>query len=194
VVEADGPALVLGSTQHAGIADIGAAEKAGVAVVRRRSGGGAVLVGTGEVVWIDVFVPGGDRLWEHDVGRATHWLGRAWAATLASLGHGAEWHDGPLVTGAWSALVCFAGLGPGEVRTGGAKVVGISQRRTREGALFQCAALLGWDPGPTLAVLMLDAAERRRAGHELAGVATGIGDGITAGTVHEAFLTCVAGL
>jgi hypothetical protein len=31
----------------------------------------------------------------------------------------------------WSRLVCFDGLGGGEVTIGGAKAVGISQRRTR---------------------------------------------------------------
>jgi hypothetical protein len=41
--------------------------------------------------------------------------------------------------------VCFAGLGPGEVTRNGAKVVGISQRRTRHAARFQCAVLHRWD-------------------------------------------------
>ena len=39
----------------------------------------------------------------------------------------------------WCPLVCFAGVGPGEVLAGGRKLVGISQRRTRAGARFQCA-------------------------------------------------------
>lgn len=203
LVEADGPALVLGSTQRREVVDTPAAEAAGVAVVRRRSGGGAVLVGSGALVWIDVFVPAGDRLWNNDVGRATHWLGQAWTGALASLGVGAEWHDGPLVSGAWSALVCFAGLGPGEVRARGAKVVGISQRRTRAGALFQSATLLAWDPAPTLAVLALDAADRSRARRDLAGVAAGIGDAATGGApareigaaaVQDAFVAGVTAL
>jgi lipoate-protein ligase A len=45
----------------------------------------------------------------------------------------------------WSELVCFAGLGPGEVTVGGRKVVGISQRRTRDAARFQCVAYETWD-------------------------------------------------
>ena len=173
-MEAQGPALVLGSTQSPEVADARRASDSGVAVVRRRSGGGAVLVRPGELVWIDVFVPAGDRLWLADVGRATHWLGRAWADALGALGVAGEWHDGQLVTSSWSALVCFAGLGPGEVRAGGAKVVGVSQRRTRAGALFQCAALLRWNAGDLLDLLALD--DERRAGgrRELAGVAAGL--------------------
>ena len=190
LVEADGPALVLGSTQRAEIVDASAAEATGVAVVRRRSGGGAVLVGTGDVVWADVFVPAGDLLWDHDVSRATHWLGAVWTDALAALGVGARWHDGPMVAEPWSQLVCFAGLGPGEVRVGDAKVVGISQRRTRTGALFQCAALLAWDPAPVLGLLALDDDQRRRARHDLAGVATGLGP-ISAGHVYDALVGAV---
>jgi lipoate-protein ligase A len=115
-------------------------------VVRRRSGGGAVLVEPGDIVWIDVVVPRGDELWDDDVGRAFWWLGDLWARTLASLGvPDPQVHRGPLVTTPLSPLVCFAGLGPGEVTVDGRKAVGIAQRRTREGALFQCAVPLAWN-------------------------------------------------
>jgi hypothetical protein len=50
-------------------------------------------------------------------------------------------------------LVCFAGIGAGEVLVGGAKVVGISQRRDRRGSRFQCVAHRSWDPVDTLSVL-----------------------------------------
>ena len=174
VVEPSGPAVVLGSTQSAGVVDAERAAAAGVAVVGRRSGGGAVLVRPGELVWADVFVPAGDRLWAADVGRATHWLGELWAEALADLGVEVTWHDGPLVAARWSTLVCFAGLGPGEVRQGSAKVVGTSQRRTRAGALFQCAALLRWDPAALLGLLDLSAREREAGERVLSGVAAGL--------------------
>lgn len=106
-----------------------------------------MLVEPGGLVWVDVFVPSGDPLWDDDVGRAFLWLGGAWAEALADAGvHGARVHEGPLVSTPWASLVCFAGLGPGEVTVGGAKVVGLCQRRARAGALFQCAALLQWHP------------------------------------------------
>jgi lipoate-protein ligase A len=139
VVEVTRPALVLGSTQTA-------VDPPGIEVVRRRSGGGAVLVGPGELVWADVLVPAGDPLWEGDVGVAFHWLGEVWVQALASLGVAADWHRGPMVSTAWCRQVCFAGIGPGEVVAADHKVVGIAQRRTRAGSLFQCAALLRWDP------------------------------------------------
>jgi lipoate-protein ligase A len=148
LLEAPTPALVLGSTQRDADADAAACASAGVELARRRSGGGAVLVGPGECVWIDVLVPRGDPLWHDDIGRASWWLGEAWMTALSVLGiDGCRVHHGGMVPSAWSKVVCFAGLGPGEVvDDAGAKVVGISQRRTRSMARFQCAVPLRWDP------------------------------------------------
>jgi len=155
VLEADAPALVLGSTQPDADADAERCAAEGVAVVRRRSGGGAVLVGPGECTWIDVLVPRGDPLWHDDVGRAAWWLGEAWCAALAAIGlPRCTVHRGPMVRTPWSAVVCFAGLGPGEVvDERGAKVVGISQRRTRSMARFQCAVPTRWAPERMTALL-----------------------------------------
>ena len=158
VLEVDRPALVLGSTQSEAIVDRAAAARLGVEVARRRSGGGAVLLQPGGTVWVDVEVPRGDPLWDDDVGRAAWWLGDAWARALAALGvRDAVVHRGPLVRRPGSDLVCFAGLGAGEVTVGGAKAVGISQRRTRAGARFQCAAPVTWDVA-TLAAVVPDTA------------------------------------
>lgn len=182
------PALVLGSTQDDGVVDRKRASASGVDVVRRRSGGGAVLVEPGRLVWVDLFVPAGDPLWQVDVGRAFHWVGRLWTEGLATLGVEARWHDGPLVETPWSKLVCFAGLGPGEVMAAGRKVVGISQRRTPAGALFQCAALLAWDPTPLVDLLALSVGERRQALGDLDDVATGLDV-----SPSEAFAAALAG-
>jgi len=163
------PALVLGSTQAGSDVDLAAAERAGIEVVRRRSGGGAVLVEPEAVLWVDVTLPAGDPLWEPDVGRSFWWLGQAWADALAQVGlRGASVHRGRLVASRWSRLVCFAGLGPGEVTVEGRKVVGMAQRRGRGGALFQCAVPLRWDTGRLVALLALDAGERGAAERELA--------------------------
>lgn len=173
--EANGPTVVLGSTQPLHVVDARRAALAGVAVARRRSGGGAVWLAPGAVTWVDLLLPADDPRWDADVGRAAHWVGEVWAEVLADLGRpGAEVHRGRLLATPWSDLVCFAGLGPGEVSWQGRKVVGISQRRTRVGARFQCALLHRWDPVPLLDVLHLDDAARARARHDLAGVATGV--------------------
>lgn len=162
------PGLVVGSTQPWGDVDHEAAARAGLDVVRRRSGGGAVLVEPGALVWVDVVVPRGDRLWQDDVGGAFWWLGEAWTAALAAVGvKGAEVHRGGAVTSRWSSKVCFAGLGPGEVTVDGRKVVGMAQHRTRHGALFQCAVPLEWQPARLLDVLALSGEERAAARAEL---------------------------
>ena len=105
-----------------------------------------MLVRPGELLWVDVLVPADDPLWEADVGRSFHWLGQVWVDALQAVGIEASWHRGPLICRPWCRQVCFAGIGPGEVTVDGRKVVGMAQRRTRAGALFQCAALLRWDP------------------------------------------------
>src|SRR5439155_1886744 len=96
-----------------------------------------------------------DPLWKADVGRSFHWLGQALVDALHAVGIDGSWHDGALVCTPWCRQVCFAGLGPGEVTVGGRKVVGLAQRRTRAGALFQCAALLRWDPDEMVRLLNL---------------------------------------
>jgi lipoate-protein ligase A len=178
VYEVPRPVLVLGSSQKDDAVDWGAAKRCGVEVVRRRSGGTAVLVEPGASVWVDVTIPAGDPLWDHDVGRAFHWLGALWAEVLQAVGVDAGFHDGPMRRTPWSGRVCFAGLGPGEVTVGGRKVVGLSQRRVREGALFQCCAKLRWEPARLLDLLALDDAERARGAVDLADVATGAGCGL----------------
>jgi lipoate-protein ligase A len=152
VLDVDRPALVLGSTMPDAAADHGACAAAGVDVVRRRSGGGAVLLDTAgrlggpPTLWIDLIVPRGDPLWLDDVGRSMDWLGETWVRALTSIGIQGAVHRGPLERTAASTLVCFAGLGPGEVVVGGRKAVGISQRRTRAGARFQCVVHLAAAP------------------------------------------------
>lgn len=174
--EVTAPAVVLGSTQAFDLIDTDAAGVAGVEVARRRSGGGAVWLAPGATTWVDVVLPAVDPEWVHDVGRAAGWLGRAWLGALSELGIAdLAVHEGPMVGSAHSGLICFAGLAPGEVTVHGRKVVGVSQRRSRLGARFQCAVLHQWDPRPLLDVLALPALERNALAAELAGVGVGIG-------------------
>lgn len=176
VLVVERPSLVLGSTQRAEDVDTEVSEALLVEVARRRSGGGAVLLLPGDGVWLDVTIPAGDPLWDDDVARAFHWVGRAWAEALTGLGALPELsvHTGAPVVGEWSRRVCFAGIGAGEVVAGHRKVVGISQRRTREAARFQCAVVGEWDPVPLLGLLRLTAGERVQGLRALREVALGV--------------------
>ncbi|MFM8416955.1 MAG: lipoyl protein ligase domain-containing protein, partial [Actinomycetota bacterium] len=166
LLEIDRPAVVLGSTQSLDAVRGNRAAELGFAVVRRRSGGGVVILQPGDHVWIDVTVPRGHQLWSDDVERATWWLGDAWCEVLRVVDDSAEWavHRDKLQASAPERAVCFASVGPGEVvrrggrsgaagrgggadRGGGAgrKVVGISQRRTKGAARFQCTVFSAID-------------------------------------------------
>lgn len=136
----DHPTLVLGSTQAA-------PPPGDVPAVRRRSGGGAVLVVPGETVWVDAWVPRHDPLWCDDVIGAATWVGEWWARGLSRLtGATLDVHRGGSLPRPWADRVCFAGVGPGEVLSGGRKVVGVAQWRSRQGALFQASCYRHWDP------------------------------------------------
>lgn len=173
------PAVVLGSTQAAPVGP------SRIEVVRRRTGGGAVLVTPDDPLWVDVDLPIGDPLWSDDVGASFRWLGAAWTEAL---GHGIV-HEGGFEPGRWGRTVCFAGRGPGEVFVDGAKVVGLAQRRTRAGARFQCAVLSRWAPDALIDVVV-PGEDRAAARPDLAGVARGVPlDGLL-----DRFLEVLAGL
>jgi len=145
VLEIERAAVVLGSTQSFDVVDAIAAAELGFDVVRRRSGGGVVVLQPGSHAWIDVTVPRGHPRWSDDVERATWWVGDAWCAVLTQADPAADWavYRDKLDADANERAVCFASLGPGEVarcEADGAlrKVVGISQRRTKDAARFQC--------------------------------------------------------
>jgi len=161
VLEPTRPAIVLGSSQSESVVDRPAAARHGFDVVRRRSGGGAVLVVPGEQVWLDFLVPAADPLWNDDIVKAAGWVGAAWAQALSAVGvAGAAVHSGRLVTTRWSGLVCFAGLGPGEVTVGGMKAMGLSQRRGRHWTRIQSAVHLRWRPDALLGSLDMSPARR----------------------------------
>lgn len=175
VADASVPTLVLGSGQPDDVVDRAACEQAGVAVARRRSGGGAVLVEPGRVLWLDVLLPAGDPLWRDDVAKAFLWLGEVWRDALMALDVPARVHEGGSCTTPWSRLVCFGGLGTGEVvDEAGVKLVGLSQRRTRVGARFQCMAMAAWEPAAIVSLLALSPRDRSDAVAALSGAARAV--------------------
>jgi lipoate-protein ligase A len=169
--------LVLGSTQPAELVAGSSLRAHGTALVRRRGGGGAVYLAPGEPLWLDAWVPRDDPLWRHDVSVAAAWVGDWWVAALAAFGlSGLDVHSGRAVPGELGDLVCFAGRGPGEVFHDGRKVVGLSQWRAREGALFSSCAYLHWDPRPMIELLDVDEAVGAALVRRLTPLAVGLGE------------------
>jgi len=148
-------ALVLGSTQKLDLVDVAACAERDVDVVQRRSGGGVVLLQPGNMVWLDVVLPSTHTRWRLDIGESAVWIGEVCARALTDMGCGPlQVHTGAMQHSPWSHVVCFTGRGAGEVFDAqGSKVVGISQRRTREWARFQCLISVVWDPETLLALL-----------------------------------------
>ena len=192
--------LVLGSTQSSDVVDAVRATERGVAVVRRRGGGGAVLLRPGDHLWIEAWIPRGDPLWEADVAVAAEWVGAWWRDALDPDGDGARGltvHHGRAVPGPHGDLVCFSGRGPGEVFLADRKVMGISQWRSREGSLFHTCAYAHWDPRPLIDLLDVGSPRREALLRDLPQAATGILDPglelpVTLPVLQETLLTTFA--
>jgi lipoate-protein ligase A len=196
VRQVDHATVVLGSTQRDDVLSPSALRGGAAEVVRRRGGGGAVLLRPGDHLWVDAWIPRVDPLWQADVSGAATWVGEWWRTALGAVGVGIGQvvvHRGVAIPGPYGATICFSGRGPGEVFHGAAKVMGLSQWRCREGALFHTCAYTHWDAAPLVSLLDLDEASRVAWTDELAGAAVGIedlpGPGATAATLAQCLLS-----
>jgi lipoate-protein ligase A len=157
--------LVIGSAQKEASVDRPACERDGIPVIRRGSGGGAVLCDPG-LLEVDVALPAGHALLCDDVTESYRFLGQAWIDALGKIGV-----DGRLVTvgearnlsdprRAAARIACYAGLSPYEVvDPEGRKLVGLCQRRRRGAALFQCSLACGLEPAAVTRYVHVDASQ-----------------------------------
>ena len=139
------PTVILGSTQTVDDVDQNIAVESGLLVSRRRSGGGAVFVHPTDSVWVDITISRNDPLWKDDVVQSMLWLGDLFVEALSPWVQAQVYRDS-FSTGVDGRVVCFASSSPGEVFVGTNKLVGISQRRSRDGARFQCVLYRQWQP------------------------------------------------
>lgn len=154
--EPTSPAVVVGSRQSEDLVSSRVGDIADGNVVRRRSGGGAVLVHPERSIWVDVLAPVSLGRFGSDVRTGMIEVGQAWRQALISLGADAREltiHSTGMELDEWGEVLCFSGLGPGEVLAGGLKLVGLSQRRTRSLLRFQCQVHRE-DPTDALAELL----------------------------------------
>lgn len=139
------PTVILGSTQTVDDVDQNIAVESGLLVSRRRSGGGAVFVHPTDSVWVDITISRNDPLWKDDVVQSMLWLGDLFVEALSPWVQAQVYRES-FSTGVDGRVVCFASSSPGEVFVGTNKLVGISQRRSRDGARFQCVLYRQWQP------------------------------------------------
>jgi lipoate-protein ligase A len=147
------PAVVLGCSQRPDAAMTAAARAAGLALVERRSGGGAVLAGPW-LLGVSVVLPRDHPLVDPSITESYRWFGEAHAAALRRSGIDCQAVAGAaavavarrwrlLPAGGATSWACFGALSPWEVVTAaGRKLVGLAQVRRQVGALFVSGTLL----------------------------------------------------
>ncbi|MGI9016643.1 MAG: lipoyl protein ligase domain-containing protein [Euzebya sp.] len=143
--------------------------------LQRPSGGGVVLMND-DLLSLDIILPSAHPwLADSDLAKVFQPIGQAWASALGDLGvPDVAVHDGPATATRLGpaeqrplAEVCYASLGRGEVTASGRKLVGLSQRRRRQGALIQCGIMRTWNASVLITALGVDIA---RAAIEIAAV------------------------
>lgn len=143
------PSISLGYGQRMdGGVDLAAAAALGVGVVRRPTGGSAILhEGPDLEVTYSVVAGAGDFEGAEDLLQTYRWIGRALCAGLEALGAPVEMV--PVKPSDPSAMpaFCFARTGSFELEVGGRKLVGSAQRRQGSAFLQHGSILLGADAG-----------------------------------------------
>ena len=171
------PAVVVGLALHhrlGSVVDVERCNAAGVEVVERRAGGGALLLDE-SVVCGAICLPATPDLTE-----SYRWLGEALAMALdARRVEVAEARQDVTNLRARNDEVsrllldtCYGALSPHEVVIGHQKVVGLAQIRRRDRALFQFGVLLR--DQSLLADYLLVHGEREQLRHQLAQRTTGL--------------------
>jgi lipoate---protein ligase len=131
------------------IVDVDRCEREGVAILRRKAGGGAVFLDDGNVLCGAIAVH--TQTVSTDVTESYRWLGEALVSALNSLGvraHRVEVEEARADVAALRAAsspllyTCYGALSPHELTLDGRKLVGLAQIRRRETTLYVLGILL----------------------------------------------------
>ena len=159
------PCVSVGCTQAVADLDLATCERQGLPVLRRASGGTAVL--HADTLAYSLVLPAGHWLAVPDIVESYRLMGPPVLLALRRLGVEARLvepdraHGGGRATG-FGSSACFARLAPYEVVYDGKKLVGNSQLRRRGGVLHHALLHLDFEPG-RLARLLATATGDERA-------------------------------
>ncbi len=160
----DPPCLSLGASQPFEVADAEFCAARGVDVVRRPTGGRAVLHHH-ELTYL-VAAPLGKASLSRELQGAYAAICRALVAGLRRLGVACELSEavaGQKLIRPTQAIPCFIGPAPGEIVMGNRKLVGSAMRRVGHSILQHGSILLDWDGELQAGCLGLDNDEELRA-------------------------------
>ena len=136
----DQAAVIMGCSQRPSEEQIKRSEQAGFPILRRRSGGGAVLAGPW-MLSVTVFIPPDHPVAGQNIIEIFSWLEQIWIDTLSTCGVPCKGVDQQMIDRSkvvsqeqdlkWA---CYASLSHGEVISDdGRKLVGLAQIRKRKG-------------------------------------------------------------
>jgi lipoate-protein ligase A len=138
--------IVLGASQSSLLPQVAAQ---GIETVLRGSGGSAVLAGPW-MLSVSAVLPADHAFARGGPMPAYEWLGRHCESAMRELGV-SQAHATPDKRDAGDLKwACFAGLSPWEVTVDGRKLVGLAQRRRRQGVLVAAGVLLDAPDWPLL--------------------------------------------
>lgn len=150
----DSPAVILGRSRRADPAIEQRARQAGLALLERLTGGGAVLAGSWMIGATVILPPAHPRV-EASIPGSFRWFGLAHAAWLDGAGIRVRTEASPVRARqdplSWA---CFAGLSHWEATVDDRKVVGLAQARRRHGIVYASGTLIGHCPWQMLAAVL----------------------------------------
>lgn len=143
------PAIILGAAQRPDEQQLARAAAQGVELVRRKSGGGAVMAGA-EMLSVSVFLPRHHPISKGSTVKAYHWIGALWQKVFASYGLYSHLPNTEeiarskqrteLLSTDWA---CYGGVAHGELLDQqGRKLLGVAQIRSRYGCVLTCGLYL----------------------------------------------------
>ena len=135
----DKPAIIMGCSQRPDESQLRRAAQHGLPIMRRGSGGGAVLAGPW-MLSVTLFIPADHPVGKLDIIKIFNWFEQLWTKALVASGVTCKGVDKPLIERSKETSkregvewACYASLSHGEVVSlDGRKLVGLAQIRKRK--------------------------------------------------------------